>query len=75
MNKKDPKPHGSLLQRMTQWFNDLRLMLVAAGRAFKALGRSVDQVILLCIAVTTVLHDNETVADLLHKAVELLARA
>lgn len=75
MNKKDPKPPGRLLQRMTQWFNDLRLMLVAAGRAFKALTSSIDQMILLCLVITTVLHDNETAAELLRKAVELLAVA
>jgi hypothetical protein len=75
MSKKDPKLPGRLLQRMTQWFNDLRRMLVAAGRACKALTSSIDQMILLCLAITNVLHDNETSAELLRKVVELLAGA
>lgn len=70
MANNDPRAPGSLLQRITQRLEDLRRMLVAAGRAFKALGRGIQQVILLWITFSIVLHNNET---LLRKAVELLA--
>lgn len=68
MTNPNRQPPRSLLKKATQFFNELRAALVSAGRALKELRSSIQQMILLCIAICTVL-DNEAVVHLFRRSI------